>query len=73
MKEKIIQIMPAPMGLFAEYRNEENPSNPFFNRVICLALTDRGEIHVMDIDDMGTVEKAESISNFEGIVWKENK
>jgi hypothetical protein len=67
--EKIIQIMPAPNDLFAEFANDDDPDNPFISRVICLALTDAGEIYLMDIDENGWIDKAESMNNFQGVKW----
>lgn len=72
MKEKIIQIMEAPTDLYIEYKNEEEPDKPFRNRVICLALTENSEVYVMDIDDTGFIDKAEAMSNYYGVIWKED-
>jgi hypothetical protein len=67
--EKIIQIMPAPQNLYLEYRNNDYPDDPIVNQPVCLALTDQGEILLMDIDDTGFVDRADSASNFKGIFW----
>jgi hypothetical protein len=72
-EEKVIQIMPAPQNLYVEYENEENPEKPFRNQALCLALTDQGEIFVMDISDCGMVDKAESVSNYLGVAWDDKE
>jgi hypothetical protein len=69
-KEKIIQLIPAPQKLYLEYENEDNPKRPITNKALCLALTDQGEVYVMDIDSSGWIDKAESAANFKGILWK---
>ena len=70
MKGKIIQIIPAPDNLYAVYdmglglKEEEA-------KVLCLALTDEGEIleMVMD-DDIGYVEEARAAKCFKYFKWK---
>lgn len=69
-EEKIIQIIPAPTNLFVEYENDRDMKQPIKNQVVCLALTDQGDIWVMDIDDSGYVDKADTASNFRGIVFQ---
>jgi hypothetical protein len=71
--EKIIQIIPAPQNLYLEYENEDNPKRPITTKAVCLALTDQGEIYLMDIDREGWIDKADSVANFKGIQWNERK
>jgi hypothetical protein len=71
--EKIIQIIPAPPKLYVEYVNEENPKRPITSPVLCLALTDQGEVYLMDVDSSGWIDRADSVGNFKGIVWKNNR
>lgn len=71
MNSKIIQIIPAPANLFAEYRNEENPSgNAHEWPVLCLGLTGDGDTVAMTIDATGIVGDATHASNFSRIYFK---
>ncbi|MGH0943460.1 hypothetical protein ACQVTS_19635 [Bacillus mycoides] len=68
MEGKIIQIIPAPTDLNTVYQDCET-GELIISRTLCLALTDKGEVHLMDIDDSGWVDVAEVATNFEGIEW----
>ncbi|CUB52381.1 hypothetical protein BN2127_JRS10_01798 [Bacillus subtilis] len=68
MEGKIIQIIPAPADLHTVYQDCETGER-ITARALCLALTDEGEIHVMDIDNSGWVDVAEMATNFKGIEW----
>lgn len=61
--------MTAPKGLFAEYINDEDPKETILSQVVCIALTDQGDIWLMDIDSEGWIERADTTGNFKGIVW----
>lgn len=67
--EKIIQIIPAPAGLYSIYTNEADPEDPIILKVVCLALTDCGNVEFMDMDDFGEISMAGG--NFEGTQWRE--
>ncbi|MES1054370.1 hypothetical protein FOA24_37375 [Bacillus thuringiensis] len=68
MERKIIQIIPAPADLTTVYQDCET-GELMKSRTLCLALTDEGEVHLMDIDDSGWIEVAETATNFKGIEW----
>jgi len=70
MDEKIIQIIPAPAKLFAVYSNEENPKREITSRIVCLALTDKGEVYAMDTDSTGFIDRSDNAGNFKGFVWR---
>lgn len=65
MRGNIIQIIPAPANLFAVYGPDMEV------KVLCLALTDRGDIFkmVMD-DDTGYVDEARDAESFSHFKWK---
>ena len=68
---KIIQIMPAPAGIFAEYINFEDQTKPnYLWAVHALGLNSYGEIICMSICDDGSVEDVAENTNFVGIVFK---
>lgn len=46
MKEKIIQIIPAPANLYAIYAVDGGEG---ISEVVCLALTDSGKVLAMDV------------------------
>ncbi|SHH87055.1 hypothetical protein SAMN02746098_01625 [Desulfosporosinus lacus DSM 15449] len=66
MKGKVIQIMPAPSNLYATY----NMTKEEHLNVLCLALTDQGEILVMDMDDDGFIEESRKAECFKQFKWK---
>lgn len=66
MQGKIIQIMPAPGNLLAVY----NMTKEEAYSVLCLALTDLGEILVMDMDEDGFVEESKNADCFKQFKWK---
>ncbi|MFZ3132688.1 MAG: hypothetical protein WA125_16705 [Desulfosporosinus sp.] len=70
MKGKIIQIIPAPSNLFAVYNMGLNFEEEEA-KIICLALTNEGEIleMVMD-DDIGYIEEARAAECFKCFKWK---
>ncbi|PEQ29034.1 hypothetical protein CN467_29045 [Bacillus cereus] len=68
MEGKIIQIIPAPTDLNAVYQDCKT-GELITARTLCLALTDEGEVHLMDIDNSGLVDVAEAATNFKGIEW----
>lgn len=65
MKDEYIkQIIPAPDNLYVVYQDDEGE---FESKVVCLALLNNGEILLMDMDDMGSIEEAQG---FERVVYK---
>lgn len=68
MEEKIIQIVPAPKNIYAVYTNEDNPDRDITSNIICLALTDQGNVWLMDADESGRVAKVDSMANYKKII-----
>lgn len=69
MKGKIIQICSAPSNLYAVYTMDgEKEHEP----ILCLALTDKGEILIMDTDGVGQVDVSHEQANFEYFTWKKD-
>lgn len=68
IEEKIIQIIPAPENMYAEYKDEDN-GDIFHMRIVCLGLTNLGEVVLMDITDGDGVIDIVS-DNLIGIVFK---
>ncbi|HZK52783.1 MAG TPA: hypothetical protein VFC84_01075 [Desulfosporosinus sp.] len=72
-KGKIIQILPAPDNLYAVYDMGLGFENEKV-KVLCLALTDRGDILPMTMDDdIGHVEEAREPECFKYFRWKRKK
>lgn len=67
MDNKIIQIMPAPESLYAVYYNEKKE---IISKILCLGLTDGGDILLLDIDEYGIVSEATDAVNFKNIAWR---
>jgi hypothetical protein len=67
MKGKIIQIVTAPNDVYTVH---DLDGVECLLKVVCLALTDRGEIIPMDINGRGVVSIAGSTENFKGLKWK---
>lgn len=67
MSDKIIQIIPAPANMFAEYEGEqETLSWP----ILCLGLTDDSDIVALTIDATGIVDDATHAENFLRVHFK---
>ncbi len=64
--EKVIQIMPAPEGLYSVYLDDDGTTHDV--PVVCLGLTEEGEVVLMDIDSTGYIDT--TASNFKEIKWK---
>lgn len=72
MIEKIIQIIPAPLGLKAVWADQENREAYFESPIVCLALVnnDAGDgdefqtVELMHLDDNGVIEETTSLGNF---------
>jgi len=67
MDKKIIQIMPAPHNLRSMYKDAEGIIE---EKVICLGLTNEGEVVLMDICADGDIDEAKNACNFKGVCWK---
>lgn len=65
--EKIIQVIPAPEGMFATYDDE---GKKISSKVICIALTNHGQVMIMDADNSGLVEDVMEAVNFNGFEYK---
>jgi|HigsolmetaGSP11D_1036233.scaffolds.fasta_scaffold00512_10 hypothetical protein len=63
---KVIQIIPAPSNLLAVY---EFDGKTEYNKALCLALTEDGEILIMDTDSEGTVSEAKLETGFKRFIW----
>lgn len=59
---KIIQIMPVPEGMMAVFKKDNG--HLFVKTVIALGLDEEGDIHALDMDNDGWVEKAVDRGNF---------
>lgn len=70
MEDKIVQIIQAPSNLYSLYKDDEFPNQPMETKVICLGLTELGNVILLDIDDLGHVDDISTVSNFKGIEWK---
>ena len=51
MNDKIVQIIPAPANLFIERDNPNGPGS-FSERVVCLALSDNGDVLVVGCESL---------------------
>ena len=71
MEQKIVQIMQAPPNLFAIYKDGGEEPGDFRVPVLCLALTNDGEILMMDADKNGSINSVHDVINFTGIEWKD--
>lgn len=68
MDSKIIQIIPAPANLKALYREG---GVEITSLLLCIALKDDGDIVLIDIDNDGWIDEAESMANYAGVKWGE--
>ena len=67
MTEKIKQIIPAPVDMWALYAREDDSGEPpHAMRVACLALLDCGDVQAMVADGDGVIDFADTASNFVG-------
>lgn len=66
MVRKIVQIIPAPKDLYVIYRDAEEDIK---SRVVCLGLTNEGEVLLMDVRSDGDIDEAMTACNFTGIHW----
>lgn len=66
MDKKIVQIIPAPKDLYATYRDTEGDITA---KVVCLGLTNEGEVVLRDICSSGYIEEVIAARNFIGIRW----
>ena len=65
LDEKIIQIMPAPSDLYAIFKNSYGNVH---SKIICIALTNEGNVQLLDVDEMGFVSDVSECSNFDGVI-----
>lgn len=68
MDEQIIQILPAPKNLYTVYEDEYH-DEPMIFKVLCIGLTNKGSVVLLDMDDNGFIDIAETTTNFKGIKW----
>lgn len=61
---KIIQLLPAPSGMTAVYRDDECPGDVMRSPVLCFALDGAGQIAAMDSDGEGGLCVCSQASNF---------
>lgn len=62
LDEKYIQIMPVDK-MYALYK-DDNGDKYFLSPIICLALTNDGNIEAIDFDPLGFFCKTDSANNF---------
>lgn len=65
--EKIIQIIPAPEGMYAYYRTDSPTRYQRVEKIVCIALTNLGSVWNMAIDYNGRYYRAENSIDFIGI------
>jgi hypothetical protein len=65
---KIIQIMPAPEGMLAIYKQDDGKL--FVSPIVAIGLDDEGEIHGLAMGDCGWVESAKEAVNFHSFHFK---
>lgn len=65
LNDKIIQIMPAPQGLLGVY-TDDTDGTEFYTHVVCLALTEEGDVLMLDTDDFGEIGL---LAGNKGIKW----
>lgn len=65
MLGKIIQLIPAPPGLYATYRMDDG--NTFRCPIICYGLDSLGEVAALEAADWGGLDVCSSNSNFVGV------
>jgi len=58
--EKIVQIIPPPVGLFAEYKD----NGVYRSAILLFGLTEDGNILCFDMDSDGIVQPPTEASNF---------
>lgn len=70
---RIIQIIPAPPGMLLRYKEDNGEMSHW--KPFCLALVRHSEgtdeVRIMDIDQYGVIEFADSSANFDGVDWEE--
>jgi hypothetical protein len=59
---KIIQIMPVPEGMMAIFKKEDGQL--FVQPLVAIGIDDEGDLHALDMDNDGWVEKSVEASNF---------
>lgn len=57
MERKIVQIVSAPDNLYALYVDDDGVE--FTTRIVCIGLTNTGEVVMMDTCDSGIVKEIE--------------
>lgn len=62
--EKIIQIMPAPEGLYAYQRIDKVANKLREEKIICLGLTSMGNVWNLGMDHRGNYYRVEETKNF---------
>ena len=70
---KILQIIPAPPGLFARF---DNDSWWEYSKALCLALVEEGDIRFVDAVEMcrdGDSWLSSTASNFSGLFIREDR
>lgn len=74
--DEIIQIIPAPEGMYAKYAGEDNGEEYESHiPIVCLALVEQDGyryVQAVDMDSTGLSSFPEEMANFECILWKEN-
>ena len=68
MNEKIIQIIPAPKDLYAVYNIDINEGQ---SRILCLGLTNEGNVLILANSFGGDVRDVASKVNFVYLKWND--
>jgi hypothetical protein len=68
--DKIIQIIPAPSNLYCVFNDNETAGKEFESKVICLGLTNEGDIIILDLSTDGLIDDATTCYNFKEIRYK---
>lgn len=65
-KDKIIQIIPAPPGMYAAYKDLDGGED-IHAPVICLGLWNDGGVSFLNVDSDGFIHVAEESRNYIGV------
>lgn len=72
MPSKIIQIVPAPPGMWARWNPTENVKKEEYSPIVCLALIEDEGVNTyvtpMSISEDGEIQDVFEFSNFGGIL-----
>ncbi|UXR29858.1 pathogenicity island protein [Staphylococcus simulans] len=67
MSGKYVQIMPAPNNLYAIYEDE---GEEIESRIVMFALSEDGDITMLDMDKNGWLDEAITACNFKRVEYR---